>query len=45
MNDLHKNIDRWNPEKRLKVLIVFEDMNADKISNNKLPYGLIRTIH
>lgn len=45
MNDLHKNIDGWISEKGLKVLIVFEDMIPDKISNNKLNYGLNRNIH
>ena len=31
-----KNIDDYNPRKKCKVLIVFDDMIADMINNNKL---------
>ena len=35
MQDVHKNIDDYNPRKKRKVLIVF-DMIADKFNSNKL---------
>ena len=36
MQDVHKNIDDYNPRKIRKVLIVFDNMIADMINNNKL---------
>ena len=36
MQDVHKNINDYNPRKKRKVLIVFDDMIADMINNNKL---------
>ena len=36
MQDVHKNIDDYNPRKKRKVLIVFDDMITDMINNNKL---------
>ena len=36
MQDVYKNIEDYNPIKKGKVLIVFDDMIADMISNNKL---------
>ena len=36
MQDVHKNIDDYNPRKKHKVVIVFGDMIADMINNNKL---------
>ena len=36
MQDVHKNIDDYNPRKKRKVLIVFYDMIADMINNKKL---------
>ena len=36
MQDVHKNIEEYNPIKERKVLIVFDDMIADMINNNKL---------
>ena len=36
MQDVHKNIDDYNPRKKRKVLIVFDDMIADIINNKKL---------
>ena len=36
MQDVYKNIEDYNPIKKRKVLIVFHDMIADMISNNKL---------
>ena len=36
MQDVYKNIEYCNPIKKRKVLIVFDDMIADMINNNKL---------
>ena len=36
MHDVYKNIDDYNPDKENKILIVFDDMIADKIHNKKL---------
>ena len=36
MQDVYKNIEDYNPIKKRKVLIIFDDMIADMISNNKL---------
>ena len=34
MQDVYKNIEDYNPVKKCKILIVFDDMIADMISNN-----------
>ena len=36
MFDIHKNIEDYNPNKKRKILIVFDDMIADMLSNKKL---------
>ena len=36
MQDVYKNIDDYNLRKKSKVLIVFDDIIADMINNNKL---------
>ena len=36
MQDIYKNIEDYNPGKKRKVLIVFDDMIADMINNKKL---------
>ena len=36
MQDVYKNIEDYIPIKKRKVLIIFDDMIADMISNNKL---------
>ena len=36
MLDVYKNIEDYNPVKKRKVLIVFDDMIADMINNKKL---------
>ena len=36
MNDIYKNIEEYNPNKKCKILIVFDDMIADMVSNEKL---------
>ena len=36
MQDVYKNIEDYNPINKHKVLIIFDDMIADMINNNKL---------
>ena len=36
MQDVYQNIEDYNPIKKCKVLIVFDDMIADMINNKKL---------
>ena len=36
MQDVYKNIEDYNPIKKRRILIVFDDMIADMIINNKL---------
>ena len=36
MDDIYKNIEEYNPNKKGKILIVFDDMIADMFSNEKL---------
>ena len=36
MQDVYKNIEDYNPGKKRKVLIIFDDMIADMINNKKL---------
>ena len=36
MHKVYKNIDKYNPDKENKILIVFDDMIADMINNKKL---------
>ena len=35
MDDFHKNIEEYNPNKKQKILIVFDVMIADILSNKK----------
>ena len=36
MDGIYTNIEEYNPNKKLKVLIVFDDMIADMLTNKKL---------
>ena len=36
MDDIYKNIEEYNPKKKLKILIVFDDMIADMLNNKNL---------
>ena len=36
VQDVYKNIEDYNPIKKRKILIVFDDMIAGMINNNKL---------
>ena len=35
MDDIYQNIEEYNPNKKQKIIIVFHDMIADMLSNNK----------
>ena len=35
MYDIYKNVEEYNPNKRRKILIVFDDVIADMLSNKK----------
>ena len=36
MDNIYKNIEKYNPNKKRKILIVFEDMIDDMLSNKKI---------
>ena len=36
MDDIYKNIEEYNPNKKRKILIVLDDMIADMLNNEKL---------
>ena len=36
MDDIYKDIEEQNPNKKRQILIVFDDMIADMLSNEKL---------
>ena len=36
MDDIYKNIEKYNPNKKRKILIVFDDAIADILSNKEL---------
>ena len=36
IDDIYNNIEEYNPNKKRKILIVFDDMIADVLSNKKL---------
>ena len=36
MTDIYKNIEEYNPNKKREILIIFDDIIADMLSNNKL---------
>ena len=35
MDDIYKNIEEYNPNKKRKILILFDDMIPDMLSNKK----------
>ena len=35
MDDVYKNIDHYNPSRKTKILIAFDDMIADIMSDKK----------
>ena len=36
MDDIYKTIEEYNPNRKRKILVVFDDMIADMLSNKKL---------
>ena len=44
MQDVYKNIEDYNPIKKRKVLIVFDDMIADMINNKQFLLSLLRNL-
>ena len=36
LNDMDENIEAYNPNKKRKILAIFDDMIADMLSNKKL---------
>ena len=36
MNDIYKNIEEYDPNKKREILIVFDDMITDMLSNTNL---------
>ena len=36
MNDIYGNIEEYNPNKELKLLMIFDDMAADRLGNKNL---------
>ena len=36
MDDIYKNIEEYNPNKKCKILIIFDDIIADMLSKKKL---------
>ena len=36
MDDIYQNIEKYNPNKKRKILVVFDDIFADMLSNKKL---------
>ena len=36
MDDIYKSIEEYNPNKKRKILIVFDDMIDDMLNNKKL---------
>ena len=35
MDNVHENIDEYNPNRKRKILIVFDDIIADIVTNKK----------
>ena len=40
MDDIYKNIEEYNSNKNQKILIVFDDMIADMLSNKNLVHNI-----
>ena len=41
MDDIYKNIEEYNPNKKRKTLIIFHGMIADMLSNKTLNFNPI----
>ena len=36
MDDIYENIEEYNPNKQRKILIIFDDIIADMLSNKEI---------
>ena len=45
MDDTHENVDKYNPGKKRKVLIIFDDIVADFLRNKKTSIYINSTIY
>ena len=45
MDDVYENIDDYNPSRKRKILIVFDDMIADIMTNKKISITYQRIIY
>ena len=45
MDDIYKNIEEYNPNKKCKVLIIFDDMIADMVYNNMLNNDKLKMLY
>ena len=39
IDDIHENIEEYNPNTKRRILIVFDDMMADMLDNKKASSG------
>ena len=44
-NDIYENIEEYNQSKERKILIMFDDIMADMLSNKKTSINSNRVIH
>ena len=44
MDDICKNIEDYNPNKKHKILLVFDDIIADMLSNKNLNHIVIKNL-
>ena len=44
MDDICKNIEDYNPNKKHKILLVFDDIIADMLSNKNLNQIVIKNL-
>ena len=45
MDDIYKNIEEYNPNKKRKILTFFDDMIADMLNNKKLNPIIVLLCH
>ena len=45
MNDVYENIDHYNPSRKRKILIVFDDMIADIMTNKRFKSSNQRIVY
>ena len=45
MNDVYENIDHYNPNRKKQILIIFDDLIADIMTNNKFQATNKKLLH